>query len=131
MLRMVELGGRLGFVAEAGDLPLIEHGRKRQNLQRHAAVERFLMRLVNDAHAAAADLADDAVVADLPCRRRLLVDCSVLYRRRLSIYAQVARRTVQQVAGYRDTAAARRPDPDAQPAALPDRAHCPAPSCAR
>ena len=64
-VRMVQLGGRLGFVAEAGDLPLVEHRGERQDLERHAAVERNLLGLVDDAHAAAADLADDLVVADL------------------------------------------------------------------
>ena len=75
-VRMVELGGGLRFVAEAGDLPLIEHGGEGQDLQRDAAIERHLVGLVDDAHAAAADLADDLVVADLlggrffagPCR---------------------------------------------------------------
>ena len=70
-VRMVQLGGRLSFVAEPGDLPLIEHRGKRKNLQRHLAIERFLVGLVDDAHAAAADLADDAVVADLPRLRCL------------------------------------------------------------
>ena len=68
-VRMVQLGRRLRFVAEAGDLPLIEHRGERQDLERHAPVERLLVRLVDDAHAAAADLAHDPVVADLPAAR--------------------------------------------------------------
>jgi len=39
--------------------------RRGEHLERHAAAERFLLRLVNHAHAAAADLAQDAVVADV------------------------------------------------------------------
>ena len=53
------MGGRLGLVLEAGDLPGVEHGGERQHLQRHAAAQRDLLRLVDHAHAAAADLADE------------------------------------------------------------------------
>ena len=38
----------------------------RQDLQRHAAAQRDLLGLVDDPHAAPADLAEDPVVADLP-----------------------------------------------------------------
>ncbi len=62
---VVELGCRLGLVAEAGDLSLIEHGGEGQNFQRDAAIERLLVRFVHDAHAAPTDFADDLVVADL------------------------------------------------------------------
>ena len=40
-----------------------EQGRVGQDLQRHAAAQRLLLGLVDHAHAAAADLAEDAVVA--------------------------------------------------------------------
>jgi len=65
---MVQVGRRLGLVVEPGDLPLVQHGRKRQHLQRHAPAKRNLPRLVDDAHSPAADLADDRVVAQLPLR---------------------------------------------------------------
>ena len=38
----------------------------RQDLQGHAAAQRLLLGLVDDAHAAPADLAEDPVVAQLP-----------------------------------------------------------------
>ncbi len=45
--------------------PLLDvgEGRVRQDLQRHASTERFLFGLVDDAHAAPTDLAENAVVA--------------------------------------------------------------------
>ena len=42
----------------------------RQDLQRHVPAQRLLHGLVDDAHAAPADLAEDAVVAQLPRGRR-------------------------------------------------------------
>jgi hypothetical protein len=62
-IRVVQLRGRLRFGAEAGDLPFIEHRREREHLQGDLPIERELPRLVHDAHAAAADLADDFVIA--------------------------------------------------------------------
>ena len=61
---VVQSCGGAGLAAEplldhpvAGDLP-------RQDLERNAAAQRDLLGLVNDAHAAPADLAEDPVVAD-------------------------------------------------------------------
>ena len=56
--------GRLGFVAEALQLPRVHRGGERQHLERDAAAERNLLRFVDDAHAAAADFADQAEVAE-------------------------------------------------------------------
>ena len=63
-VRVVERGGGAGFVLEAGQLLLVEHRGERQDLQRDAAAERELLGLVDDAHAAAAELAEDAEVAE-------------------------------------------------------------------
>ena len=61
---VVQLGRRLGLAAEA----LHRLGRQSQaggeHLERHLAVERDLPRLVDDAHAAAAELADDLEIAE-------------------------------------------------------------------
>jgi hypothetical protein len=62
---VVEAGDRPRLVLEALQLPRVHRRRERQHLQRHAPVEGNLLRLVNDAHAAAADLADEAEVAQL------------------------------------------------------------------
>ena len=66
---VVQLGRGAGLAAEpladrpvAGRLP-------RQNLQRHAAAQRDLLGLVDHAHAAAADLAHDPVIAELSEKR--------------------------------------------------------------
>ena len=63
MFGMVERGGGAGFVLEALQLLLVEHRGERQHLQRDAAAERDLLGLVDDAHAAAADLAQDSKIA--------------------------------------------------------------------
>ena len=66
MLVWCSRAGGAGLAAEplqdhpvAGDLP-------RQDLERDPAAQRDLLGLVDDAHAAPADLAEDPVVADLP-----------------------------------------------------------------
>ena len=64
-VRVMQLGGRLRLVLEALQLPGVERGGERQHLQGHAPAERELLGLVDDAHAAPADLADDAEVAEL------------------------------------------------------------------
>ena len=91
-MRVMELGGRLRLVTEPRNLPLIEHGRKWQNLERDFSVERLLVGLVNDPHSAAAHFANNAVFADMPPaghdRIRFARDC---FHAR-----QIARRPVQQ-----------------------------------
>ena len=67
---MVQLRGRLGLVLEAGDLPAVEDRGERQDLQGDASRQRNLLRLVDDAHAAAADLPPQAKVAKPPGFRR-------------------------------------------------------------
>ena len=66
MFGWCEVRGGVGFVLEALQLPRVEHGGERQHLERDAAAERNLLGLVDDAHAAAADLAEDAEVAEDP-----------------------------------------------------------------
>ncbi len=56
---MVQSGRRPRLVLETLQLPSVQGGRQRQHLQRHAPAERNLLRLVDDAHAAAAHLADE------------------------------------------------------------------------
>jgi hypothetical protein len=63
-VRVVELRGGLGLDAEPSDLAGVDRGGQRQDLQGDAAAQRALDGLVHDPHAAAADLADDAEVAN-------------------------------------------------------------------
>ena len=72
-VRVVQAGGGLGLELEPLQLPRVHRRGNRQDLQRHAAAERDLLGLVDDPHAAPADLADDAEIAqharaDLRCR---------------------------------------------------------------
>ena len=60
---MVQLRGGQPLVLESRELPRVEHRRKRQDLEGHAAFERNLFRFIHHAHATPADLADDAKVA--------------------------------------------------------------------
>ena len=116
-VRVMELGGRLGFVAEAGDLPLVEHRGEGQHLERDAAIERLLVGLVDDAHAAAADLADDLVVADLlGGRLGRLFAAQRAHRCAGRAWRRAACR------GCRDRAAARRRGRDARRETRRDRA---------
>ena len=63
-VRMVQSRRGLGLDFESLQLAGIEHGRKGQDLQRHAPMQRDLLRFVDDSHAAAADLADQTKIAD-------------------------------------------------------------------
>ena len=65
----------------------IEPARSRQDLERHVAAERLLLGLVDDPHAAPADLAEDQVIADLAGRRG-----SAAHRRRPSRWHRRSRR---------------------------------------
>ena len=60
---VVERGGRPGLVLEALEAAGVECGGEGDDLQGHPAVERGLLGLVDHAHPAAADLAEDAVLA--------------------------------------------------------------------
>ena len=62
-VRVMQMGRRLGLVAETLEMLGVEGGGERQHLQGDAPAERELDRLVDDPHAAAADLADDLEVA--------------------------------------------------------------------
>src|SRR5437764_689727 len=65
-VRMFERCGGAGFVLEALQLARV-HGRgKRQHLESDATIEGDLLGFVNDAHAAAADFAQNAKVAEDP-----------------------------------------------------------------
>jgi hypothetical protein len=64
-VRVVQRGGRPGLVVEALQLPRVQRSGEGQHLEGHAAAQRELFGLVDHAHAAAADLPDDAEVAEL------------------------------------------------------------------
>ena len=72
-VRMVDLGRGLGFVLEAGDVLFVDGGGSGQDLEGDAAAEGDLLRLVDDAHAAAADFADEAEVAELARECRAVI----------------------------------------------------------
>ena len=74
---VVQVGRRLGLVLEALQLLGVQGGRERQHLEGDAAVERDLLRFIDDAHAAAADFAHQAEVAE---RRRACVRGQALGR---------------------------------------------------
>ena len=62
-VRMVQLSGGLGLMLEAGDLPAVEHGRKGEHFQGDASAQRNLLGLVDHAHTTAADLPQQAKIA--------------------------------------------------------------------
>src|SRR5437870_5657921 len=67
---VVQAGGGAGFIVEALQLPWIERGSEGEHLEGDAAAERDLLRFIDDAHAAPADLAHQAKIAEaLPGRR--------------------------------------------------------------
>ena len=70
-VRVVQAGGGLGLDLEPLQLPRVHRRGERQDLQRHAAAERELLGLVDDPHAAPADLAEDPEVAQDPRQGRL------------------------------------------------------------
>jgi hypothetical protein len=65
---VLQVRRRLGLVLEALQLAGVEGGGERQHLQGHAPAQEDLHRLVHHAHAASADLADDAEVSQRPFR---------------------------------------------------------------
>ncbi len=60
---MVQCGGSLGLDLESLKVASIERACERENLEGDAALERDLVGLVDDAHAAPADFAQQLVVA--------------------------------------------------------------------
>src|SRR5262245_45356277 len=69
---MVQVGGRLGFRFEALQSSRIKRGREWQYFERDSPAQRDLFRFVNDTHAAAADLAQQAEVAQQSIRLALM-----------------------------------------------------------
>ena len=63
--RMIEVGRRLGLGVEALDVGLVGELAGQDHLEGDGAVEADLPGLEDDAHAAAGDLADDLVVAEV------------------------------------------------------------------
>ena len=63
--RMVEVGRRLGLGVEPLDVGLVGELAGEDHLERDGPVEADLPRLEDDAHAAAGELADDLVVAEV------------------------------------------------------------------
>ena len=70
---VAELRGRRSLPAEPLDVDRRERDVRRQHLEGHAAAERHVHGFVDDSHAAAADLAQHAVLADVSFGRRCLV----------------------------------------------------------
>jgi hypothetical protein len=64
-VRVLQLGGGQGLVLEAGQLPRVERAGEGQQLERHAPRKREVYRLVDHAHAPAAELAHQAIIAQL------------------------------------------------------------------
>ena len=62
-VRVMQPGRRLGFTPEPLQVIGIRQALERQHLQGHVPAQRFLDCLVDDAHAAAGDLAKDAVLS--------------------------------------------------------------------
>ena len=72
---VVQARRRPRLVLEALQVARVHRRRERQHLQRHPPIQRDLLRLVDDAHAAPADLADDAEVAEDARRGRVGRPC--------------------------------------------------------
>src|SRR5713226_6200919 len=68
---VVQLRGGVSFVLEALQLPGIERAGEGEDFQGDPPAERDLLGLVDDAHAAPADLADDAEIAQNSVLRSL------------------------------------------------------------
>ncbi len=60
---MMEAGRGSRLVVEALQMPRVHCGRERQHLERHPAAQRDLLHLVDHSHAAAANLAENAKIA--------------------------------------------------------------------
>ena len=63
--RMIEVGGGLGLGVETFDVGFVGELAGEDHLERDGPVQADLARLEDDAHAAAGDLADDLVVAEV------------------------------------------------------------------
>ena len=70
-VRMLQVSGRLRLVLETLQLLGVQRRGERQDLQGHAPPQGVLLGLVDDAHAAAADFAEDAEVAQDPGHRAI------------------------------------------------------------
>src|SRR5437762_149210 len=64
-VRMVQARGGLGFALEAFEIKPVDQPVERQHFQRHTTAERPLFGLVDDPHAAVADLAQNAIIAEV------------------------------------------------------------------
>jgi hypothetical protein len=84
-IRVVKPSCCFSLTLEAHQVARIQQRVPRQYLEGHVAAERFLFGLVDDAHAAAADLAQDAVVAQS-------LQAATLGQRRVRAGEVVARR---------------------------------------
>ena len=67
---MIEVGRRLGLDVEPPDVGLVGELAGEDHLERHRPIQADLPGLEHDAHAAAGDLADDLVVAEIAGRGR-------------------------------------------------------------
>jgi hypothetical protein len=112
----VQVRGRQRLVLETLELFRVEHGGEGQDLQRDVAAERDLLGFVHDRHAAAAQLTDQAIVAERSSRmrvrgvvggetRRRAVDEVDAEERRLQFFREVGmpleqRLAVRRVPGF-------------------------------
>ena len=62
-VRVVKIGSNLGFALKSFQMLLVEERLPGQHFDRHAALQGFLLRLENHAHAATSDFADDSEIA--------------------------------------------------------------------
>ena len=65
-VRVVKCGGRLGFVPEPLQLPLVQDSGQGQDLEGNSSSKRDLLGLVDHAHATPSYFANDAEIAQEP-----------------------------------------------------------------
>src|SRR6516225_10154581 len=62
---MMQMRGGLRFIAKAMKLTRIDSAGKRQNLEGDVPAQGYLLRLIHNSHAAAADLTQQSIIAEL------------------------------------------------------------------
>ena len=64
---VMEMGGRLRLVLKTPKVLGVEHGGEGEDFQSNSPAQGNLLRLIDDAHPAAADFAQQAEIAELAC----------------------------------------------------------------
>ena len=106
-VRVMQVGRRLRFLLEARQLLGIEGGGEGEHLEGDAPAQRNLLRFVDNAHAAPADLADDAKIAEAPplgeeCSGGILSRCRIAQPRgRVVQQGQLVQVSTQGIAQFR------------------------------